>query len=123
MLQAVQQEEGGESLALAGQWTLARIREVDAALSAARLPPAPVTLDGSRLQTLDTSAALALLLRLGAAGATIGHTVHLSPAHSRIIEAVRAQTDGGAPSVPRAWGIVASIGYAAVAFASLLHRP
>ena len=52
MLPAVQQEEGGASLALSGEWTLARIREVDAALSAARLPPAPVTLDGARLQTL-----------------------------------------------------------------------
>jgi len=121
MLPAVQQEEGGASLALSGEWTLARIREVDAALSAARLPPAPVTLDGARLQTLDTSAALALLLRLGAAGATVGRTVNLKPGHAKIIETVRAQADGGPADASRRRGIVAAIGFAAVAFAHLVH--
>jgi phospholipid/cholesterol/gamma-HCH transport system permease protein len=116
----VTEQAGGASLALSGEWNLARIGELDAALSAARLPPAPVVLDGSRLEALDTSAALALLLRLAAAGATIGRTVNLSPAHSRIIEAVRAQAGERAPSAPRAWGIVAGIGYAAVAFVRLV---
>jgi phospholipid/cholesterol/gamma-HCH transport system permease protein len=116
----VTEQEGGASLALSGEWNLARIGEVDAALSAARLPPAPLTLDGSRLQTLDTSAALTLLLRLAAAGASIGRTVNLKPAHLRIIETVEAQA-GVRPAVaPRAWGVAASVGYAAVAFVRLL---
>jgi hypothetical protein len=50
---------------LSGEWNLGRIRDIDAELSAARLP-APVTLDGARLDTLDTAAALTLLLRLAA---------------------------------------------------------
>ncbi|HYR35260.1 MAG TPA: ABC transporter permease [Burkholderiales bacterium] len=120
VLLTVTQEEGGASLALSGEWTLARIREVDAALGAARLPRAPVTLDGERLQTLDTSGALALLLRLGAAGASVGRTVNLKPGHSKIIETVRAQATPPAP-VPRPWGVVANIGYAAVAFGRLVY--
>ena len=75
MLLSVTAEEHGASLALSGDWNLARIREIDAELAAARLPPVPLTLDGERLQTLDTSAALALWLALGAAGASIGRTL------------------------------------------------
>ena len=117
MFLTLTEEAGAPSLALSGEWSLARIGELDAALSAARLPAAPLTLDGSRLKSLDTSAALALLLRLGAAGASIGRTVNLSPAHSRVIEAVRAQA-GEPPAPPsRAWGVLANLGYAAVAFA------
>jgi phospholipid/cholesterol/gamma-HCH transport system permease protein len=120
VLLTVTQEEGGASLALSGEWTLARIGEVDEALKAARLPPAPVTLDGGQLQTLDTSAALALLLRLGAAGASIGRTVNLTPSQMRIIETVRAQaTPPG--NAPRSWGVVANIGYATVALGRLVY--
>ena len=52
----------GAVLELAGQWNLARIPEIDAELAAARLPSSPITLDGARLQALDTAAALALLM-------------------------------------------------------------
>ena len=121
MFLTVTEEEGRASLALSGDWNLARIGELDAALAAARLPPAPLTLDGSRLQALDTSGALALLVRLGAAGATIGGTVNLSPAHSRIIEAVRTQAGAGLPPAPRAWGFITGLGYAGVAFARLVR--
>jgi len=61
----------GTTLSLSGQWNLARISEIDAELGAAGLPASPVTLDGLRLEALDTAAALALLVRLGTAGATI----------------------------------------------------
>jgi len=117
MFLTVTEEDGRASLALSGDWSLGRIGELDAVLSAARLPAAPLTLDGSRLQTLDTSAALALLLRVAAAGASIGGCVNLKPAHLRIIETVEAQAGVRASIAPRAWGIVAGIGYAAVAFA------
>ena len=120
MFLTVTEEDGRASLVLSGDWSLARIGELDAALGAARLPAAPLTLDGSRLQTLDTSAALALLLRVAAAGASIGGCVNLKPAHLRIIETIEAQA-GVRPSVaPRAWGILAGIGYAAVAFAQVM---
>ncbi len=117
MFLTVTEEDGRASLALSGDWSLGRIGELDAVLSAARLPAAPLTLDGSRLQTLDTSAALALLLRVAAAGASIGGWVNLKPAHLRIIETVEAQAGVRASIAPRAWGIVAGTGYAAVAFA------
>jgi phospholipid/cholesterol/gamma-HCH transport system permease protein len=117
----VTEQEGRASLALSGDWNLARIRELDAALGAARLPAAPLTLDGSGLRTLDTAAALALLVRLGGAGASIGGLVKMSPAHSRIINAVRAQAGVRLPAAPRAWGFVAGLGYAGVAFALLVR--
>ena len=121
VLLTVTQGEGGANLALSGDWSLTRIREVDAALSAARLPAAPLTLDGAALKSIDTSAALALLLRLGAAGASIGRTVDLNPGHSRIIEAVRAQVGGRAADIARSRGIVGEIGFAAEAFARLVR--
>ena len=121
MFLTVTEEEGRASLALSGDWSLARIGELDAALAAARLPPAPLTLDGSKLQALDTSGALALLVRLGAARASIGRTVNLSPTHSRIIETVRAQADARLPPMPRPWGFIAGLGYAGIAFGRLVR--
>jgi phospholipid/cholesterol/gamma-HCH transport system permease protein len=119
MFLTLTEEEGRASLALTGEWNLARIGELDAALAAARLPPAALTLDGSRLQALDTSGALTLLVRLGAAGASIGRIVNLSPTHSRILETVRAQANARLPQAPQAWGLVTGLGYAGIAFARL----
>jgi phospholipid/cholesterol/gamma-HCH transport system permease protein len=121
MLLTVTSEERGASLALSGDWNLARIQEIDAALSAARLPPVPVTLDGERLQTLDTSAALALWLALGAAGASIGRTLNLKPGHWKIIEAVRAQAGAPGGEAVRRRGILAVIGFAAARLGRLLY--
>jgi phospholipid/cholesterol/gamma-HCH transport system permease protein len=120
VLLTVTQDEGGANLALSGDWSLVRIRELDAALSAARLPAAPVTLDGAGLRSIDTSAALALLVRLGAAGASVGRTVNLKPGHSRIIDTVRAQVGAAPGDAARRRGIVGALGFAAVAFGRLL---
>lgn len=122
MLLTVRQEEGGASLALSGQWNLARIEDIDAELAAARLPPSPVTLDGARLETLDTAAALALVLRLAAAGSSIARTVNLKPSHSSVIQTVRAQAGGLGTEPPlRRRGIIGGLGFAAVAFARLVQ--
>src|SRR5258708_39800143 len=75
--------------------------DIDAALGALRLPPSPTTLDGARLETLDTAAALALVLRLDAAGASIARTVNLKASHSSVIETVRAHAGGLAAEPPR----------------------
>ena len=122
MLLTITQEEGGASLALSGRWNLARIADIDAALAAARLPPSPVTLDGARLETLDTAAALALVLRLDAAGASIARTVNLKASHSSVIETVRAQAGGLVTAPPRRQrGMVGSLGFAAVEFGRLIQ--
>ena len=121
MLLAITQEDGGAKLALAGEWTLARIQEVDAALAAAPLPAAPVTLDGARLEVLDTTAALALLVRLADARASIGRTVNLKPAYGRILDTVRAQAGARTADRARPWGVIANLGYAAASVARLVH--
>ena len=94
---------------------------MDAALSAAALPAAPLTLDGERLQSLDTTGALLLLLRLRAAGASIGRTVNLKPSHERIIETVRAQAGAHPSGAAFSRNFVAAIGFAAVGLARLVH--
>ncbi|HEX9431339.1 MAG TPA: ABC transporter permease [Burkholderiales bacterium] len=122
MLLTITQEEGGASLALSGRWNLARIADIDAALGALRLPPSPITLDGAGLEALDTAAALALVLRLDAAGASIARTVNLKASHSSVIETVRAQAGGLAAEPPRRQrGIVGSLGFAAVEFGRLIQ--
>jgi phospholipid/cholesterol/gamma-HCH transport system permease protein len=119
---SVEQAEDGTRLALSGKWNLARIKDIDAELTAARLPAAPLTLDGARLETLDTAAALALVLRLAAAGASIGRTVNLTSSHSSVIEAVRAQMRDPASQARRSRrGALGSIGAAAVRFGALLQ--
>jgi phospholipid/cholesterol/gamma-HCH transport system permease protein len=119
---SVEQAQDGTCLALSGRWSLARIQEIDAELARARLPASPVTLDGARLETLDTAAALALVLRLRAAGSSIGRTVNLKPSHSSVIETVRAQARGATVDPPHTRrGIVGSIGLTAVEFWRLVH--
>src|SRR5258708_31315877 len=96
--------------------------DIDAALGALRLPPSPTTLDGAGLEALDTAAALALVLRLDAAGASIARTVNLKASHSSVIETVRAQAGGLAAEPPRRQrGIVGSLGFAAVEFGRLIQ--
>lgn len=122
MLLALKQEQGSTRLALSGEWNLARIQHIDAELAAARLPASPITLDGARLQAMDTAAALALVLRLAAAGSSIGRTVDLKPSHASVIETVRAKTRGLASEPPPGHrGIVGSVGFAAVQFGRLVH--
>jgi phospholipid/cholesterol/gamma-HCH transport system permease protein len=112
----------GTTLSLSGQWNLARIAEIDAELGSAGLPPAPITLDGTRLQALDTAAALALLVRLAAAGASIAGLNGVNRSHARVLEAVRARMDGDAPaSRRRGYRPLAALGFAAVKLGWKLH--
>ena len=111
----------GTTLSLSGQWNLARIAEIDAELGAAALPAAPITLDGARLESLDTASALALLVRLGSAGATIAGLGGLSRSHARVIEAVRARMSDAAPAARRRLRPLAALGFAAVKLGWKLH--
>src|SRR5688500_16222233 len=116
-----QWEPGGATLALTGHWNLARIADIDAELQAAALPSSPITLDGRRLEALDTAAALALLVRLGMAGATIGRLSGVNRSHARVIEAVRVRMSDGAPGSLPHRGLLAALGAAAVRFGWALH--
>ena len=112
----------GTTLSLSGQWSLARIADIDGELAAAALPAAPITLDGARLQGLDTASALALLVRLGSAGATIAGLSGVNRSHARVIEAVRARMDGDAPAPRRrSRRPLAALGFAAVKLGWKLH--
>lgn len=113
---------GGATLLLAGRWNLFGLAEIDAQLGAARLPATPVTLDGARLEALDTAAALALLLRLGAAGASVAALRGVSQSHARVIDAVRSRMGGGAPVAGRVRRRpLAALGIAAVRLGWTLH--
>jgi phospholipid/cholesterol/gamma-HCH transport system permease protein len=117
-----QWESGGATLALRGHWNLARIADIDAELEAAALPSSPITLDGRRLEALDTAAALALLVRLGMAGATIGRLSGVNRSHARVLEAVRTRMDNDAPGTRRnGHRPLAALGAAAVNLAWALH--
>jgi phospholipid/cholesterol/gamma-HCH transport system permease protein len=119
---SIHQGEGGTSLMLSGEWNLGRIRDIDAQLSAARLPASPVTLDGTGLDALDTAAALALVLRLAAAGSSVERTVGLKSSHSSVIQTVSAQLLAPGSEPPRTRrGAVASLGAAAVALLALMQ--
>jgi len=118
----LQRDQDGATLQLAGHWNLARIAQIDAELGAAGLPASPIVLDGARLEAIDTAAALALLVRLGGAGATIARLSGVNSSHARVIEAVRARMDDGAPG-PRRRGHrpLAALGAAAVKLGWTLH--
>ena len=112
----LQHEQGGAMLSLTGHWNLARIADIDAELAAAPLPAGRIALDGTGLQSMDTAGALALLLRLAAAGATVAGLSGMSRTQARILEAVRTRLDERGPAVhPPARGPLGRIGAAAVA--------
>jgi len=118
----LQHEQDDAVLLLTGQWNLSRIADIDAELGAAGLPASPITLDGTRLQALDTATALALLMRLAAAGATIAGLSGLNRSHERVIEAVRSRMDDGAPGLRRTGHRpLAALGAAAVKLGWKLH--
>ena len=118
----LEHEQDGERLVLTGAWHLGRIADIDAELAASGLSASPITLDGAGLSKLDTSAALTLLLRLAAVGASIVRLIDVHPSHSRVIEAVRARMRSAAndPQHPRRQ-LLAVIGAAAVDFGALLQ--
>jgi phospholipid/cholesterol/gamma-HCH transport system permease protein len=112
----------GTTLSLRGQWNVARIAEIDAELGAAALPSSPVVLDGARLEALDTATALALLVRLAAAGASIAGLNGMNRSHARVLETVRTRMDGDAPaSRRRGYRPLAAFGFAAVKLGWKLH--
>ena len=121
MILLVDRMPGDTCLALSGRWTLARIEEIDAELARARLPAAPVTLDGTQLETLDTAAALALVRGLAAAGSGIGRTVNLKSSHARVIETVRAQALAPQGDAPRGRAMLGTVGFAMVELGHLAH--
>ncbi len=90
--------DAGSRLRLSGAWRLSALGEVSDALHGC-VPrsgiPAPVVVDGSALEAIDTTAALALWQRLVAAGAD-PRQVQLSgfgEAHRSIVELVRDRLD------------------------------
>jgi phospholipid/cholesterol/gamma-HCH transport system permease protein len=112
----------GSVLALSGQWNLGRIADIDAELAAAPIPAAPLTLDGNGLQALDTASALALLVRLAHAGATIAGLSEFKANHSRVLGLTRAWVDGDAPAPGRRRrGPLAALGVAVVKAGWALH--
>lgn len=118
----LQSEAGQATLFVSGAWQLSRIAEIDAALAAAGLPASPLTVDGAALTRLDTAAALALLRRITAAGASIGRLENFSGSHLRVIEAVLERLEaiaGAGPRRPR--GPLAVIGVHVLEFGDLMR--
>ncbi|MGH8633170.1 MAG: MlaE family ABC transporter permease [Burkholderiales bacterium] len=110
------------TLFLAGAWHLSRIADIDAALAEAGIPPAPLVLDGAALTAIDTAAALALLRRIGGAGAIIGRLANFSASHLRVIEAVRGRLDEtGAEAPRRRHGALAVLGTHVLEFRGLMQ--
>lgn len=108
--------DAGSSLCLSGAWRVAGLSEVFDSLQRC-LPQsgitAPVVVDGSALEAIDTSAALALWQRLVAAGADPA-TVRLAgfdDAHRAIVELVRGRLGEvlAAPAAGPAGGVLAPL--------------
>jgi phospholipid/cholesterol/gamma-HCH transport system permease protein len=117
----LQRGPDGAVLVLVGEWNLARLADIDAELGAVALPSLPIKVDGTRLQALDTGGALALLLRLAAAGTTIAQ-LDVKPGHGRVIDAVRARMDDDdAPPLRYRRAPLAALGFAAVKLGWKLH--
>lgn len=111
-----------DTLFLMGAWHLPRLAELDTALARIGMPAAPLTLDGAALARLDTAAALALLRRLAAAGASIGRLANFDPSHSRVIEAVRARVDHApVEALPVPHRALAVLGMHAIDFRGLME--
>jgi phospholipid/cholesterol/gamma-HCH transport system permease protein len=87
-------DAAGDVLRLTGAWRLATIAAIDAELRALQLPP-QLTIDASRLEELDSAAALALLSRLPPAAEWRG----LAPNDARIVAQVRSRIEA-MPELP-----------------------
>jgi len=114
--------DGHVVLHLAGRWSLAGLRPLQADLQQA-VQGAPAALDGAALQHIDTAAALLLLDTLAAAGADLAALPlrGFDARHERIVEVVRhrfAETAVAAPKPPLRW--LGSLGKAASALGELL---
>src|SRR5512134_3935176 len=117
----LEQAGGEDTLFLAGAWHLPRIARIDAALAAAGIPASALALDGAALTALDTAAALALLRRIGAAGASVARLANFSVSHLRVIEAVLGRLgDVGAEAPLRRFGWLAVLGIHVLEFRGLM---
>ncbi len=79
----------GGKLSPGGVWTVAHLAEIKTLLSGQSLPPGgALTLDGSRLEALDTSAAWLLVSYVRAGGITPAAVTpeHFNPNHAKILE-------------------------------------
>jgi phospholipid/cholesterol/gamma-HCH transport system permease protein len=113
--------DGQDTLFLAGAWHLPRIARIDAALAAAGIPASALVLDGSALTTLDTAAALALLRRIGGAGASVARLANFSVSHLRVIEVVLGRLgDIGIETPRRRHGWLAVLGMHVLEFRGLM---
>jgi phospholipid/cholesterol/gamma-HCH transport system permease protein len=97
----LEQADGQDTLFLAGAWRLPRIARIDAALAAAGIRASALVLDGAALTALDTAAALALLRRIGGAGASVARLANFSVSHLRVIETVLGRLGDIGVEAPR----------------------
>jgi phospholipid/cholesterol/gamma-HCH transport system permease protein len=121
----VQTQAGVATLRLAGDWRLAQLAEIEAALSGLALP-AGTTVDGCALTRIDSAAALVLLRALQQAGCgAFGEAcawAGFDAVHARIVEQVRRHVAASAPPpLPPARTTLAQLGRQALALGSLLH--
>jgi phospholipid/cholesterol/gamma-HCH transport system permease protein len=124
----LEHDDRGSVLRLAGAWRLPRLAELDAALQAiaphGRPLPAPLTLEGSELDEIDTAAALLVWQHVAASGvepATVG-VRGFGDAQARIVELVRQRLPDLRPALetPRR-ALLAQLGAASVGLLELLH--
>ena len=106
--------DGRTRAAAAGSGISSRLADIDAELGAAALPAAPITARRPRLAALDTAAALALLLRLAAAGTTIARLRRKREPRARDRGGARAHGRRRAGGAARGRRPLAALGYAAV---------
>jgi len=103
----IEEHDGQVVLHLGGAWRLSGLRDLSqqlgGALQARAAAAVPRTLDGAKLQHIDTAAALLLLDRLAAAGADPETLAlrHFDPGHGRIFEVVRGRFADTAVAPPR----------------------
>jgi phospholipid/cholesterol/gamma-HCH transport system permease protein len=115
------------SLSLSGHWRLTNMAAIDAALGKFAAGPSP-SLDGSRLDSMDSAGALQLLLALQAQGTPLQslQLAGFKPEHARILEGVRQKLleHQQAPSSAKAAWLkrqLAGLGRTVVTAGELLH--
>lgn len=93
--------DDGSRLTLAGAWRLAGLPELAPLLAGAR-PRAPLTVDGGRLTSLDSAAALELVRALDAAGVDADsiHWQGFSTQHRRVLDDVLSRRAAVAEALP-----------------------